>query len=49
MPDELLAAAERLRPLEYVTVVGRVRTGRSSLLGSPVIDLTDVEVETPGG
>ncbi len=49
VPDELLAAAERLRPLEYVTVVGRVRTGRSSLLGSPVIDLTDIEVETPGG
>ncbi len=48
VPKELLAAAEQLRPLEYVTVVGRVRTGRSSLLGSPVIDLTDIEVETPG-
>ncbi len=49
VPEQLFAAAERLRPLEYVTVVGRVRTGRSSLLGSPVIDLTDIEVETPGG
>jgi hypothetical protein len=45
VPEELLPIAESLEPLEYVTVVGRVRTGRSSLLGSPVIDLTDVEKE----
>ncbi len=45
VPDELLSVAEKLQPLEYVTVVGRVRTGRSALLGSPVIDLTDIEVE----
>ncbi len=43
VPEELLSIAETLEPLEYVTVVGRVRTGRSSLLGSPVIDLTDIE------
>ncbi len=47
VPDELLPIAESLRGLEYVTVVGRVRTGRSSLLGSPVIDLTDIEMEVP--
>ncbi len=45
VPEELLAVAERLQPLEYVTVVGRVRSGRSSLLGSPIIDLTDIESE----
>jgi hypothetical protein len=45
VPEELLALAERLEQLQYVTVVGRVRTGRSSLLGSPVIDLTDIELD----
>lgn len=47
VPDDLLPVAEALEPLEYVTVVGRVRTGRSTLLGSPVIDLTDIEPEVP--
>ncbi len=47
VPDELLPIAESLEPLEYVTVVGRVRTGRSQLLGSPVVDLTDIEQEVP--
>lgn len=45
VPEELLPIAESLDPLEYVTVVGRVRTGRSSLLGSPIVDLTDIEKE----
>jgi hypothetical protein len=45
VPDDLLPIAESLQPLDYVTVVGRVRTGRSQLLGSPVIDLTDIEKE----
>lgn len=49
VPQALLPVAERLQPLEYVTVVGRVRTGRSALLGSPIIDLTDIEVESEGG
>ncbi len=47
VPEELLPIAESLQPLEYVTVVGRVRKGRSQLLGSPVIDLTDIEKEVP--
>ncbi|NIR45081.1 MAG: hypothetical protein GWN99_11895 [Gemmatimonadetes bacterium] len=49
VPEELLPVAESLRPLEFVTVVGRVRTGRSSQMGGPVIDLTDIEPEEPGG
>jgi hypothetical protein len=49
VPDVLLEQAKRLEPLEQVTVVGRVRTGRSSQVGSPVIDLTDIEVVEPPG
>ncbi len=49
VPQALIPVAERLQPLEYVTVVGRVRTGRSALLGSPIIDLTDIEVESGQG
>jgi hypothetical protein len=49
VPESLLEIAESLEPFEYITVVGRVRTGRSSQVGSPVIDLTDIEVERPGG
>jgi hypothetical protein len=45
VPDNLLPIAESLQPLDYVTIVGRVRTGRSQLLGSPVVDLTDIEKE----
>lgn len=45
VPEGLLQRAEGLQPLEYVTIVGRVRTGRSSQVGSPVIDLTDIETE----
>ena len=48
VPEELLPLAESLEPLDYVTVVGRVRTGRSSQMGGPVIDLTDIEREEPG-
>jgi len=48
VPEALLELAQQLEGLEYVTVVGRIRTGRSSLLGSPVVDLTDIEREMPG-
>lgn len=47
VPDELMELANDLRPLQYVTVVGRVRTGRSSLTGSPIVELTDIEAEPP--
>jgi hypothetical protein len=43
VPDALVSRAESLQPLEYVTIVGRVRTGRSSQVGSPVIDITEIE------
>ncbi|HSG82807.1 MAG TPA: hypothetical protein VLC48_11175, partial [Gemmatimonadota bacterium] len=36
VPDHLLSVAEALTQLDYVTIVGRVRTGRSSQVGSPV-------------
>lgn len=39
VPPELLAEVQRLRPLQMVEVHGRVRTGRSALMGVPVIDL----------
>lgn len=45
VPPQLLARAEAIQPLSYVTVVGRVRTGRSDLMGAPVIDLSEIESE----
>ncbi|MEE8572573.1 MAG: SH3 domain-containing protein, partial [Gemmatimonadota bacterium] len=39
VPPELLVEAEGLRPLQMIEVVGRVRTGRSALMGVPVLDL----------
>jgi len=39
VPPELLTAAERLRPLQTIEVLGRVRTGRSALMGVPILDL----------
>jgi hypothetical protein len=39
VPPELLTEVERLRPLQLIEVHGRVRTGRSALMGVPVIDL----------
>lgn len=45
VPEELMSVAERLEPLSYITVVGRVRTGRSALVGAPVIGLTEIETQ----
>lgn len=42
VPDELLDAAAELRPLEMIDVLAQVRTGRSSLMGVPVLDLLAV-------
>jgi hypothetical protein len=39
VPPELLAEANGLRPLQMIEVLGRVRTGRSALMGVPVLDL----------
>ena len=45
VPPEMLPRAERLRPLQEIHVLGRVRTGRSALMGAPVLDL--LELRTP--
>jgi hypothetical protein len=42
LPPEQTGAGEALRPLERITVVGRVRVGRSSLTGSPILDLVEL-------
>ncbi|MBT8477813.1 MAG: hypothetical protein KJO06_02775 [Gemmatimonadetes bacterium] len=39
VPPELLTEAEGLRPLQMIDVLARVRTGRSALMGVPVVDL----------
>jgi len=36
-----------LQPLTTVTIIGRVRTGRSQYLGNPVLDLVDLSVAKP--
>lgn len=42
IPPELVSEIERLRPLQTVEVLARVRTGRSSVMGRPVLDLISV-------
>ncbi len=42
VPEELLAVAEGLQPLEAIDVLAQVRTGRSALMGVPVLDLLAV-------
>lgn len=42
IPPESLGQASGLTPLEEITVVGRIRTGSSSLTGSPVLDLVEL-------
>jgi hypothetical protein len=39
VPPELLAEAGSLSPLQMIEVLGRIRTGRSALMGVPVLDL----------
>jgi len=39
IPSELVADVETLRPLETIEVLAQVRTGRSALMGVPVLDL----------
>jgi hypothetical protein len=42
VPDDKLAKIAQLRPLDTLTVVARVRSGRSSFLANPILDLVDV-------
>jgi len=39
VPPELLEAAEGLKALETIDILAQVRTGRSTLMGVPVLDL----------
>ena len=39
VPPELLPQVESLRSLQTLEVLGRVRTGRSALMGVPILDL----------
>jgi len=39
VPPELLAAVRELEPLQKVDVLASIRTGRSTLMGVPVLDL----------
>lgn len=39
VPPELLPAVQGLRALQTVEIVARVRTGRSALMGLPILDL----------
>lgn len=40
VPPELLPAVEELSALQTVDIVARIRTGRSALMGVPILDLT---------
>lgn len=42
VPPELLSEAQDLKPLQSIEVLARVRTGRSSLMGVPILDLLAV-------
>jgi hypothetical protein len=39
VPPEFLSEVQLLRPLQRIDIVARVRTGRSALMGRPVLDL----------
>ncbi len=42
LPDDRVAEVEALEPLVEITIIGRVRTGRSHYLGNPVLELVDL-------
>lgn len=45
VPPDRVAQVERLGPLERITVLGRIRTGRSRVMGAPVLDLLELRRE----
>lgn len=49
VPPERVSEVEGLAPLEWVTVVGRVRTGAAALTGSPILDLLELRRTGRGG
>ena len=42
VPQELVSRVRELRPLQTFDVLARVRTGRSALMGAPVLDLLEL-------
>lgn len=42
VPDEHLARVQALTPLQRITVLARVRTGRSPQMGAPILDLLEI-------
>lgn len=42
VPEDLVATIEALRPLQTIDILAQVRTGRSALMGVPVLDLLAV-------
>jgi hypothetical protein len=42
VPPERLAAVSRLQPLDSLTVLARVVTGRSAYLANPILELVDI-------
>lgn len=48
-PPSRLQEVEALTPLERITVVARVRTGRAGLTGSPILDLVELRIENRDG
>jgi hypothetical protein len=43
VPPDRVQALRGLVPLERITVSGRIRTGASSLTGTPIIDLVSLD------
>lgn len=43
VPSDRLSEVQGLVPLELISVTGRVRTGASSLTGTPIVDLVSLE------
>lgn len=48
VPPERIGRVEALEPLQRIRITGRVRTGRSSLMGAPILDLIEL-VPLSGG
>lgn len=42
VPEALAARAEALTPLERITILARVRTGRSQQMAAPILDLLEI-------
>lgn len=42
VPPGLLSRVQELKPLQSIGILARVRTGRSSLMGVPILDLLDL-------